>query len=169
MSSLIRMLLQIILYYSFTYIFAYFILELSKWGLQKYSKEEYEKIGKDVWIRYYCVLVVLWIHFIWIHCHFNSSKNILKICFHSIHKHSNLEYFIFPILFLTPIYIIFFYHYYDYQWGESSTQENEKLNRILARIMILLFLVTIVFLFLSQKYQKKTMDVVTVLSVFELF
>lgn len=138
-------------------------------GIQKYSEEEFNKLGKDVWIRYYCILVVLIIHFLWVHCHFTSRTPSFRICFDSKHKHQNLQFFIFPLLFLTPIYIIFFLNYYQYKWGESSSQENEKINRILARIMMLLFIITILFIFLSHTYQKRTMDLVTVLSVFELF
>ena len=156
---------EILLFYLSSYLIAYILLKSTQFIIQKYYDSS---VGEDVWIRYYCVLVVIIIHFIWIHCHFKSNLSY-KICFNSYHSHPQSSLFIFPLLFLTPIYIIFFYHYYDSQWGESSSQENEKMNRILARMMILFFLVTIVFFFLTQRYQKKTMDIVTVLSVFELF
>lgn len=158
-------LFEILLFYISSYLIAYILLKSTQFIIQKYNSIQIEK---DVWIRYYCVLVVIIIHFIWIHCHFSSNLSF-KICFNSYHSHPQSSLFIFPLLFLTPIYIIFFYHYYESQWGKSASQENEKLNRILARMMVLFFLVTIVFFFLSQRYQKKTMDVVTVLSVFEIF
>ncbi len=158
-------LFEILFFYISSYLIAYILLKSTQFITQKYDTIQ---IKNDVWIRYYCVLVVIIIHFIWIHCHFSSNLSY-KICFNSYHSHPQSSLFIFPLLFLTPIYIIFFYHYYESEWGESSSQENEKINRILARIMVLFFLVTIVFFFLSQRYQKKTMDVVTVLSVFELF
>ena len=163
------MIWEVIAFYLSSYLFGYLLLKGTEMGIQKYSQEEFDQIGKDVWIRYYCVLVVLIIHFIWVHCHFSSHDKSLRICFDSKQKNQNLKFFIFPLLFLTPIYIIFFYNYYDSQWGESSSQENEKINRILSRIMILLFIITFLFLFLSHTYQKKTMDLVTILSVFELF
>ena len=163
------MIWEAIAFYLSSYLLAYLFLKGTEMGIQIYSKETFDQLGKDVWIRYYCVLVVLIIHFLWVHCHFSSRTPSLRICLDSKHKHQNLQFFIFPLLFLTPIYIIFFYNYYDSQWGESSSQENEKINRILARIMILLFLITFLFLFLSHTYQKRTMDLVTVLSVFELF
>jgi magnesium-transporting ATPase (P-type) len=163
------MIWEVIAFYLSSYLIAYLLLKGTEMGIQKYSEEEFQKLGKDVWIRYYCVLVVFIIHFIWIHCHFTNRNTSFHICFDSKHKHQNLQFFIFPLLFLTPIYIIFFYNYYDYQWGESSSQENEKINRILSRIMILLFIITFLFIFLSHTYQKRTMDLVTILSVFELF
>ncbi len=158
-------LFEILVFYISSYLIAYILLKSTQFITQKYDTIQ---IKNDVWIRYYCVLVVIIIHFIWIHCHFSSNLSY-KICFNSYHSHPQSSLFIFPLLFLTPIYIIFFYHYYESEWGESSSQENEKINRILARIMVLFFLVTIVFFFLSQRYQKKTMDLVTVLSVFEIF
>lgn len=179
-------LFEILLFYISSYVIAYILLKSTQMMIQKYNSIQIEK---DVWIRYYCVLVVIIIHFIWIHCHFSSNLSF-KICFNSYHSHPQSSLFIFPLLFLTPIYIIFFYHfswirlktdqkdrdfplesrhYNESQWTESSSQENKKINRILNRIMILFFLVTIVFFFLSQRYQKKTMDLVTVLSVFEIF
>lgn len=162
------MLWEAILFYLSSYLFGYILFKIT----QSYFSSN--SFNQNTWIRYYCLLVVLIIHFIWIHCSFGSKKTSFTQTCHLIHHNQNIRNFIFPILFLTPIYIIFFINYFQIQYYNIDQEKTEsewtqKVNRILAKIMILMFIVTIVFLFLTQRYQKRTIQFIDILSIFEVF
>ncbi len=145
-----------IVYFS-SYFIAYIILNIIQRIMESYYPDKFKELKKDVWIRLYCVIAILVIHYIWLYC----RKFYKERC----GKHS---YFLFPIIFLIPIYSVFFINYYEYRWGESSTQENEKINRILTHIMLLLFVFNILFVFLPRKWQQKSLEVVNAIMLFEI-
>ncbi len=149
--------LESFIVYLSSYLISYLILEMIQSIMESHYPEKYKELKKDVWIRLYCVIAILVIHYIWLYC----QKFHKERC----GKHS---YFLFPILFLIPIYSIFFINYYEYRWGESSSQENEKINRILTHVMLLLFVFNTLFVFLPKKWQRKALEVVNVIMLFEV-
>jgi heme A synthase len=65
--------------------------------------------------------------------------------------------------------MVFQIQYYNIDQEKTESEWTQKVNRILAKIMILMFIVTIVFLFLTQRYQKRTIQFIDILSIFEVF
>jgi hypothetical protein len=161
------MLWKPVLFYILSYFVAYLLLKMT----QSFISIFFPTIPfhQNTWIRFYCIYVVLIIHFIWIHCHFGKNKISLQAC-HHIHPNHHLRNILFPLLFLTPIYILFFSHYIQFYQEEKKDPEIvKKVNRILAKIMILMFIFTIVFLFLTQRYRHRTIQWIDMLSIFEIF
>lgn len=143
--------------YLSTYFVSYFIWNLLKVTYEKIDKESYEDIKQNVWIKLYCIITVLCIHYVWVFCNKHNKKGC-----------GSHPYYLFPILFLIPIYMIFVLDYIEYRWVKLD-KENEKLNRIFTNIMILLFVLNVLFFFLSKELKTKTMRYLEIFFLLELF
>lgn len=149
------MILNSILLYLTTYFISYsFVLIIQK-ALNLYNRDEYLKIDKHIWIKLFLIINILVIHYFWLY-----SRKYLK------EDYGKVSYII-PILFITPLYITFIYQYMDYRFIIKN-KENEKWNRILDHVMILLIAVHFLFFFLSRKNQNKLLKYINILFLFEL-
>jgi len=139
-----------------TYFISYLILSFIKIIFQKNNPITFSNIKQNVWMKLYCILTLLCIHYVWVYC----KKFYPQRCgYHS--------YFIIPFIVMIPIYILFIKDYYEYRFVKED-KENEKWNRILAHLFILLFLFQFVFYYLSKKMQQKVITVVESFFLFEI-
>jgi hypothetical protein len=120
-----------------------------------YNRDEFLKINKHIWMKLFLIINILLIHYFWLYTRKYLSKDYGKVSY------------LIPILFITPLYITFIYQYLDYRFIVKN-KENEKWNRILDHIMILLIVVHFLFFFLSRKYQNKLLEYINILFLFEL-
>jgi hypothetical protein len=139
-----------------TYLISYFILSFIQIIYQKINPITFSKIKKNVWMKLYCILTLLCVHYVWFYC---RKFYPLRCGYHS--------YFIIPFIVMIPIYILFIQDYYEYRFVIED-KENEKWNRILAHIFVLLFLFQFVFYYLSKKMQQKVITVVESFFLFEI-
>ena len=139
-----------------TYFISYLILSFIKIIFQKNNPITFSNIKQNVWMKLYCIITLLCVHYVWFFC---KKFYPLRCGYHS--------YFIIPFIVMIPIYILFLKDYYEYRFIKED-KENEKWNRILTHIFVLLFLFQFLFYYLSKKMQLKVMTVVESFFLFEI-
>ncbi len=149
------MILNSLLLYLTTYFISYsFVLMIQK-SINLYNRDEFLKIDKHIWIKLFLIINILLIHYFWLYTRKYLTDDYGKVSY------------IIPLIFITPLYITFIYQYIDYRFVIKN-KENEKWNRILDHVMILLIAVHFLFFFLSRKYQNKLLEYINILFLFEL-
>ncbi len=149
-------LLESFFVFASAYLISYLFLLLIQTFYQKIHPQTFTKIKQNVWVKLYCILTLLSIHYIWFYCRRFYPQ---RCGYHS--------YFIVPFVVMIPIYILFLKDYYEYRFVKED-KENEKWNRILTHIFVLLFLFQFVFYYLSKKMQAKVITVVESFFLFEI-
>jgi len=139
-----------------TYFISYLILSFIKIIYQKINPITFSNIKQNVWMKLYCIITLLCVHYVWFFC---KKFYPLRCGYHS--------YFIIPFIVMIPIYLLFIKDYYEYRFIKED-KENEKWNRILTHIFVLLFLFQFLFYYLSKKMQLKVMTVVESFFLFEI-
>lgn len=147
-----------------SYFISYFILFLFQRLIQFFRPHIYSQLSIQIWINLYCTIVVIVSHYIWLYCHRFYKKDC-----------GNYSYFLFPVFFLIPIYLLFIYNYVEgkkRQRQEMSDEKNNledmKWNRITTHIFVLIFLFQILFYFLKKEYQVRILQGIESLFLFEL-
>lgn len=124
------------IFYISAFFISLFIILLLKKDLEKFKYDLYANINKSIWIKVYCILTIMLIHFFW----------LMSIFFLNFNDDS--YFYGFPY-YLLIVYII--YVYSDLRNTEDESNLSKKLNKYLNYLASFYLIIIIAIILISNK------------------
>jgi len=126
--------------YLLSLIISAFILYLINIDLKKFKIKIYNELTLIIWIKLYSLIIITFIHLIWIF-------NIL------FYKNNDIIYGL-PNILIVPYIIFILAEYYK----KNETIASEKINRYLNYLISLYFIIIIIIIYLPNEFKIKLIN-----------